>query len=331
MRPRALEVALAMLECGWRPIPIREGEKKPLIRWSGFQRHAPTEKQVRRWFETWPDANLAILTGQASGVDVVDFDPGHAPWPSDGHELPTGCIVCTPRGGRHVYLKHTAGARCSAGKLAEGIDVRADGGYVLFPPSTVDGKAYTWATGGPDTIPEPPEWLKSELLTGSPLGGGKHRGCARALAASGKPFPVGTRHNALIRIAGLLIWMGLESNIIREILARIPCALPLSPKGIDDMADWAERKTGSDTLPLLCGNLSAILHFPRFQEALRECPSALKVAIVALEKGYDGRVFSMGVPDFEGLIPMDRTYYKATKALRAVSYTHLTLPTSDLV
>jgi hypothetical protein len=59
---------------------------------------------IRRWWRMWPDANIGLATGEASGIAVLDLDPGSDGWPGPKRELPTGCVVETPRGGRHHYF-----------------------------------------------------------------------------------------------------------------------------------------------------------------------------------------------------------------------------------
>ena len=55
-------------------------------------------------------------------------------------------MASTPSGGAHIYFRESAGGdiRNSAGRLGPGLDVRAHGGYVVAPPSVIDGKAYRW-------------------------------------------------------------------------------------------------------------------------------------------------------------------------------------------
>src|SRR5262249_13771842 len=48
----------------------------------------------------------------------------------------------TPSGGRHLYFRDPGNVRNSTDKLAVGVDVRGDGGYVVLPPSH-DG-LYEW-------------------------------------------------------------------------------------------------------------------------------------------------------------------------------------------
>jgi hypothetical protein len=65
-------------------------------------------------------------------------------------QLPLTPKVLTGGGGFHYWLKFPAGTKCC--KVAEGIDLKADGGYVIVPPSRIlipehQGRAYAWADG----------------------------------------------------------------------------------------------------------------------------------------------------------------------------------------
>ncbi|HUX02553.1 MAG TPA: bifunctional DNA primase/polymerase, partial [Phycisphaerae bacterium] len=132
--------ALELLDLGLRPIPCRPGMKIAAVRWGRFQEMSPDANQVREWWRKWPDANLAVLTGTPGGVAVLDLDAGHGAFPpAPGLELPSGYIVATPGGGEHRYFAHVPGLRCSGGRLAHKVDVRAKGGYALIPPSSIGG------------------------------------------------------------------------------------------------------------------------------------------------------------------------------------------------
>ena len=87
-------------------------------------------------------------------------------------ELASGPLSLTPGGGRHYIFRQPEGRtwKSTSGKLAPRVDTRATGGYIVVPPSLVNGKAYAWAEGyeldgAPGSLPEPPWWL-TEMLDG---------------------------------------------------------------------------------------------------------------------------------------------------------------------
>jgi hypothetical protein len=144
---RVLAAALAYAAAGWPVFPCQIGGKAPLTG-HGFKNASTAEPVIRAWWDRWPDANLAIATGQP-GPDVLDVDQRED---GDGWAalnrltragLVTGAraIVRTPGGGLHVYFAGT-GQRC--GSLPRHhLDFKAAGGYVLAPPSSVHGRPYT--------------------------------------------------------------------------------------------------------------------------------------------------------------------------------------------
>ena len=58
--------ALELLDRGWSIIPIRPDTKRPRIRWREFQDRLPTEEEVSSWWDTFPDDEIALLTGHLS-------------------------------------------------------------------------------------------------------------------------------------------------------------------------------------------------------------------------------------------------------------------------
>jgi hypothetical protein len=125
-------------------------------------------EQLRRWWATWPDANVGIATGPLVVVDV-DGEPGHAALVAlqarDGRALPATPWVQTARG-RHLYfLAPGLDISNSSGRIGPGVDIRGAGGYVVAPPSRhASGCRYRWhgLRGG---IAMLPYWLARELAT----------------------------------------------------------------------------------------------------------------------------------------------------------------------
>src|SRR5690606_29518363 len=98
-----------------------------------------------------PGANIGVPTGAASGLVVIDIDTkngtdGFAAWCQlmdrlEVHYHRTFSHT-TPTGGFHLFYDHPGTPIANTVGLVPGVDVRGDGGYVLIPPSTVDGAAY---------------------------------------------------------------------------------------------------------------------------------------------------------------------------------------------
>jgi hypothetical protein len=126
-----------------------------------------------RWWAECPDANVGIVTGATSGVFALDEDPRHGGHVSlaalereHGH-LPVTVQSRTGGGGRHLLFAcpRTATPIRNRVNLARGLDVRADGGYIVAPPS--NGDRYAWVIP-PDAAPlaELPRWLLELVLDG---------------------------------------------------------------------------------------------------------------------------------------------------------------------
>lgn len=233
-----LQVAIKLLKAGLRPIPIKANCKKPpLVSWEQFQQRAPTTAEVTQWWTQWPNANVAMLTGTPGGIDVIDFDPGHAVFPPAGSEFPEQFVVQTPRGGKHVYFKATSGATCSTSQLAEHIDVRAEGGFVLVPPSVVDGKSYLLVCGAFKDVPECPSWLAERLIG--------------TIKKPKEKVNEGSRNNRCTREAGRLRQLGHSEREIEIAVLKYnieKCDPPLDADEIHTIAQSVARYKPADVI-----------------------------------------------------------------------------------
>lgn len=127
-------------------------------------RNATTDPAVvTRWWHRWPHANVGVATGPASGLVVLDIDLPDGPTSlarltARHGPLPATCQQLTGSGGRQFLFAHPAVRVRNRAGLLPGIDVRADGGYVVVPPSVhASGQPYRWVDR---TRPAPmPTWL----------------------------------------------------------------------------------------------------------------------------------------------------------------------------
>jgi hypothetical protein len=138
------EEAIQLAGLGFAVIPVKPDKKSPpLIKWEHIV-EAPSPEQVEAWWDQWPDANIALLTGRISGVDVIDCDSMDAitELMKIGGDYVTRCPTAkTPRG-FHVFVKYSR--LPTAAGIHDHLDLRGDGGYVLVYPSCVNGKQYSW-------------------------------------------------------------------------------------------------------------------------------------------------------------------------------------------
>jgi hypothetical protein len=118
--------------CGWHLFPCRD-DKRPACP-HGFKDASNEPHTIAGLWWRFPGPLIGIATGAASGIDVLDIDIKHAAlgwWRANQHRFPATRSFRTRSGGVHLYLLHAAGLGCSAGKLAPGVDMRADGGYAI--------------------------------------------------------------------------------------------------------------------------------------------------------------------------------------------------------
>lgn len=179
-----LDTALAYAERGWRVFPLhtpgaRDGEvtcscgkphpgelarnigKHPRTR-NGVKDATVDPGQIRAWWGQWPTANIGIACGHIEGSDlhlgVADVDDAAQAETVREWMLPQTLTVKTGRG-LHLYLYSRVpfphGER-------DGVLVRAEGGYVVAPPSLHPStlQPYSWVNGLTD--PAIVEWLDDE-------------------------------------------------------------------------------------------------------------------------------------------------------------------------
>ena len=229
--------ALEYLALGWSVIPIEPRGKRPLVAWLEFQDRWPTAAEVAGWFERWPEANVGIVTGIVSGLVVLDVDARHGGAQSlSGLEtehgpLPRTIAVATGGGGRHCYFSHPGGVVHNKVGLAPGIDLRADGGCVVAPPSLhPSGRRYTWEPGSAPAqarLAPLPLWLSQ--LARPPHGRAGHP-LAHWRELTRRRIPEGERNNTIASLAGHLLWHGVDPEIALELLEawnREHCKPPL--------------------------------------------------------------------------------------------------------
>jgi hypothetical protein len=118
----------------------------------GIKQATTDAQRIRAWWEEHPEANVAIATGQASGIIVIDVDMG-------GEKA--GDISLTQACAEHGGVPQTLKARSGSGGshyvykwrespftrkigFLKDVDYLSDGGYFIVQPSLNMKGAYAW-------------------------------------------------------------------------------------------------------------------------------------------------------------------------------------------
>lgn len=153
-----LEAALNYARRGWAVFPCRPGSKEPATA-HGFHDATTDQQRIERIWRQRPDLNVAVATG-GTGPDVLDVDLAHGKpgYDSLSDAVRAGLVttpmglVLTPSGGLHLYYQ--GDAQRNGSLPHHGLDLRGEGGYVLAPPSQVNGASYlVVAAWKPEPVP----------------------------------------------------------------------------------------------------------------------------------------------------------------------------------
>jgi hypothetical protein len=196
---------------------------------------------IRKWWHREPQCNVAIATGSVSNVFALDVDNVDAECELRRLEtkhggLPATVEVITARG-RHVYFQTPeTPVRNSAGKVAPGIDVRGDGGYVLAPPSVhPSGKRYEWSVDCASAFATAPDWLLAKITGASGNGAAPTAPSEwRALIARG--VAEGSRDNTVAKVSGHLLRRYIDPHVVLTLLQSwntTHCTPPLPAEDVE--------------------------------------------------------------------------------------------------
>lgn len=233
----------------------------------GFLDATTDEAQIADWWRRWPDANIGIACGARSGLVVIDIDPRHAgddalaALEREHGPLPHTVESLTGGGGRHLFFAHPGGTVRTC-DIAPGVEIRADGAYIVAPPSLhASGRTYAWELSShPDDVaPAPvPEWVVALMASvENPVA---------VTAAEPEKIRDGTRNKTLSSLAGAMRRRGmteeamlaalLEDNrrrcepplpekVVRKIAASIGRYPPAAPETAANSGDEDEVATGA--------------------------------------------------------------------------------------
>lgn len=264
------QAARSYAERGWRVIPLHSVNKG---RCSCEKQHCPSAAKhprigawpkaattngdtVEQWKRRWPDANIGIVTGSSSGLLVVDVD-GEAGAQSMRHlekesgPIPPTVTAMTGRGHHYYFAFPQYPTRSSTG-VRPGIDIRADGGMVVAPPSVhATGSVYQFVSGRSpqdiDLATAPPCFSELARETASRTGQSEFIELpGQDVAKSGRPIPSGQRNSTLFRMGSAMRGVGFSEETITNALQTqndLTCQPPLSDKEVARIGSSCARYT----------------------------------------------------------------------------------------
>ncbi len=186
-----LEFALRYIARGWRVFPLHSTSgdgsctcgksactdigKHPRAELAprGVKDATIDEEKIRAWFGPGaPLSNIAIATGEKSGITVLDIDigakGGDKTWQVliADHGEPVTLVAETGSGGMHWLFQYYSGLKTSSATLGPGIDVRNNNGYIVAAPSRHrTGGIYKWLDAIDTPLAYLPEYLTRKVET----------------------------------------------------------------------------------------------------------------------------------------------------------------------
>lgn len=136
---------------GWPIIPV--AGKRPIIKgWQRFNHEMPGEDQVAEWCRRYPDANVGLAVGPASGVVAVDVDVTDPDAVAEVAKIADENFGPTPavRIGRAPKFVRIYRGQGIKSRKAHPIEIFGDSGQVVIlgiHPET--GQPYSWVDRSP--------------------------------------------------------------------------------------------------------------------------------------------------------------------------------------
>jgi len=205
---------------GLTPLPVRPGTKYPAVKWRDYQNRQPSLAEIEKW--DWR-GGIGIVT---TGLIVVDCDRGGERLTGD-RAFPVSWSVKTGSDGFHRYYKGNGQPTRNAVGILKGdngaqVDIRADGGFIIVPPSThiQTGRPYRWIISPADTpLAEAPAWIQGVIADRDRLretSDGQEKPAWVSELMQG--VPEGQRNDAAARLTGYLAEKVLPEDVAFEFL-----------------------------------------------------------------------------------------------------------------
>lgn len=202
------------IDQGWSILPVKPSEKRPyMTNWLQYQHTKATKEMADSWFTSLTGAGVGMVTGRISGVVVLDIE-SYCSISIDEllRRYPTQMVSRTGTGGYHLFYLYPNDVPKIANRVGifEGADIRADGGFIVLPPTRhPNGKLYEWVKKGPLGVF--PKALLDIQSQPKAQGDGWITEALRGVSEGG-------RNDTCARLAGYFFRKGLNADIVEALL-----------------------------------------------------------------------------------------------------------------
>lgn len=202
------------IDNGWSILPVKPDEKRPFMtNWLQYEKTKASRDMVESWFSTLSGAGVGMVTGRISNVVVLDVE-SYCPTPIEEilKKYPTQLISRTGSGGYHLFYQYPQNVTKISNRVRifEGADLRADGGFIVLPPTRhPNGNCYEWVQRGtPMMFPLPLLDLESKPTV-------QNEGW---ITEALRGVSEGGRNDACARLAGYFFKKGMAYDIVEAIV-----------------------------------------------------------------------------------------------------------------
>lgn len=202
------------IDRGWSILPVKPSEKRPyMTNWLQYQHTKATKEMANNWFTNLSGAGVGMVTGRISNVVVLDVE-NYCKIPIEEllKRYPTQMVSQTGTGGYHLFYLYPNNVSKVTNRVGifEGADLRADGGFIVLPPTRhPNGNAYRWVKQGPlGVFPKALLDIQSQPKVQSD---GWITETLRGVSEGG-------RNDACARLAGYFFRKGVNSDIVEALL-----------------------------------------------------------------------------------------------------------------
>lgn len=202
------------IDLGWSILPVKPEEKRPyMTNWLQYTKTRATREMAENWFNTLSGAGVGAVTGKVSNIIVLDVE-NYCPTPIEEilKKYPTQLISRTGSGGYHLFYQYPTNVSKVSNRVGifEGADLRADGGFIVLPPTRhPSGGKYEWVQRGtPMVFPSALLDIESKPTT-------QNEGW---ITEALRGVSEGGRNDTCARLAGYFFKKGMSYDIVETLL-----------------------------------------------------------------------------------------------------------------